>query len=495
MPNVNETIYPTLDSRYSEKSLAINFTSNSADTDFVRSRTKYRQTQSLLLVLLKVTQHLFYVPKPSEIPYCVIRFICTALGVAKLKKSDLNQYQHSRTFDRHAKWIREYLQLNNSKKHREMLVEPIGISFAQSKGHLVDIINALIESMVNHQIELPPFPTVKRMAIKCRNQANKLLFDDCYHSASPLQVTQIEGLFQTDKEKSLWQQLKENPDKPTHENIKEFISRLIWLKSFAEKLPSINLISLSRLEQLRYEAMSMHINKMLEIDKRKRITLALILVKTQLTQALDDLTDMFIRVIASVQAKGRALHSSDVYDQRAKPGKLVGDFAGVLNAYQDSTMIDDPKKRMVIIDDILRNNANNWLTECESYLNLNRQGDKPHTIDAYRSKRRLIFRMISVLPIRSTRPNKNLIPLLNILKVHYGSKDEFIHHRIPDYVVSQLGSNWLRAICTEKDGCYHRSPLEAATFLGIANGLKTFRYFIEGSEKYCDPNKPADNLG
>lgn len=89
MPAISETIYPVLLSKYTDKALEINLKPTAADLAFVRSKAKQRKNQCVLLVMLMVSNYLHYIPKLSDVPYALIKYISSFLGQVVLHKKTL----------------------------------------------------------------------------------------------------------------------------------------------------------------------------------------------------------------------------------------------------------------------------------------------------------------------------------------------------------------------------------------------------------------------
>ncbi|MEJ2062710.1 MAG: DUF4158 domain-containing protein [Reinekea sp.] len=80
MPLIQDTIFPTLSNRYTDKTLHINFNPTASDIAFAKSNAKQLQPQAFLLIMLKVTQHLHYVPLPEDIPYAIVKYVSNAFN-------------------------------------------------------------------------------------------------------------------------------------------------------------------------------------------------------------------------------------------------------------------------------------------------------------------------------------------------------------------------------------------------------------------------------
>lgn len=266
MPAVNETIYPVLLSKYTDKALEINFKPSAVDLAFVQSKAKQRKNQCLLLVMLMVSNHLHYIPQLTDIPYAVIKYISSFLGQVVFQKKTLIELKVSGTLKRYINAVRDYLKFKNDKELMTKFCLSYGEKLAETKVNSIDIVNALIEVMIKEDFELPAFSTVERLAQKCRVSVNQKLYFNLSNSLSIEQVNKVESLFQVKHQdnSTLWNRIKLEPNKPTYKNIKEFINHLNWVKSFSDYMPNIDSYPLTRVEQLRSEALSLHSRALLQ---------------------------------------------------------------------------------------------------------------------------------------------------------------------------------------------------------------------------------------
>jgi TnpA family transposase len=495
MPLIQDTIFPILSNRYSNKALHINFTPSASDIAFAKSNAKQLQPQAFLLIMLKVTQHLHYVLLPEDVPYSVVKYVSNAFNQHRvLQKKQFLEYQRSGTFTRHCKLLREYLNLNDHDPKRTAYCEEIGIPLASSKDSLVDIINALIEALVKQGFELPAFSKLERLARYCRLQANEKLYSDICQDLSDDQISHISSLFEVkpDDHISPWQWLKQEPNKPTLGNIREFLAHISWLKTCAEPLPSIKSLSVSKRNHFRYEAMSLHSSDMREMKPTKRHALAVVLVNTQLAQAYDDLADQLTRVISDVEQDGKKSFQADLFDSRDRANELIAQFREVLDAYESGADIQRASIRLEKIEAAFATPPVELLTSCDSHLASVANDERPHIVNAYSKKRKLLFEIFEQLPIEVDASCRQFLALGNRLFAEYQSapKEQQLTIDIHDDALDLLPSGWDVMIFPEDvQGIVNRFSLEAAWFLALKAQLKTFNCYVIGGQKYGDPNQ------
>lgn len=496
MPAISETIYPVLLSKYTDKALEINFKPTAADIAFVKSKAKQRKNQCLLLVMLMVSNHLHYIPQLADIPYALIKYISSFLGQVVFQKKALIELKTSGTLKRYINAVREYLKFENDSEQTKAFCFENGVGIAETKNNIVDIINALIEKMTREDIELPAFSTIEKIARKSRSAANKILFENLSKSLPNDVSDKVDSLF---KEKlqdnsSLWNKIKIELGRPTSKNIKYFITHINWLRQWSEVMPCIDNYPRSRIEQLRNEALSLHSSDMLRLHKNKRLSLSIILIKTQLSKYYDDLVEVLIRLISDISQEGKKSYQNELMGKADRTDELILSFRDFLNGYHHS-MEDSVEERIATIDSIISDNSTDMLEACESHLALSAHGERPYIISAYRRKRKLIFLLLENLPLSSSFEASEIVSLKStLLSLFKEDKREIISFLLSKSLIEKLPKAWQPLIFVdvdkeEKENSINRYALEIAWLLTLSPLLKTFHCYIIGGEKFGDPNK------
>lgn len=496
--NLQETIYPLLTQRLSEKNLKLNFTPTEADKAFVNQNTRNATNRTILLVMLKVTQYLRYVPPPSDIPYSIIKYIsgCSDSHVM-LQKQQLSEYENSGSHKRQAKLIRDYLQLEYQHNKIIAYCETVGVELAQTKENLVDILNALIESLIRESYELPAFTTLERLARQCRVRANELLYAQINQRLAPEDIASIQMLFSKtgDDTFSGWQRLKKQTDKPTPQNIQEFLDHLAWLKALAASLPSLHHLPVAKRQQFRDEAMALHSSDMRELKQDKCLTLAVALIQTQLTQALDDLGDIFIKTVQDVENKGQLAYQQYYFENRGQADQLIEQFQALLKAYQQAP---DDDSKMAAVDALLVENIDALLQACNQHLARSQGNERPFIVAAYMGKRRLLFKILAALPLEVDPAYQRLIEMGEFLKALYEAHgEESIAITADQLDLNAFSAGWREMIVADpqkEQWTINRFCLEIAWLIHVKEQLKTFHCFIANSEKHGNANEQMISL-
>lgn len=489
---IEETIYPTLPPRVTEKVLQLNFTPTAADRAFVSQNTRNATNRSILLVLLKVTQYLGYVPLPKDIPRGIIKYVsASADSHVVLKKRQLSEYQHSGTYRRQAKRIREYLRFESDPGRTQAFCETVGVEVAQTKEELVDIFNALIEAMIRDAYELPAFSTVEKLARQCRVQANDHRCQQICQHLSLADRANLQALFDKSEGDTVspWQQLKQNSDKPTPQRIQAFLDHLVWLKGLARPLPALQDLPVAKRQQFRDEAMAMHSSDMRALKQAKRYALAVTLIQTQLTQALDDLGEMFIKTVQDVENQGKLAYQRYFFENRERADQLIKQFQTVLKTYRQRP---DEEGDIAAVEALLSDHVDEWQQACDQHLVHSEGKVRPFIVSAFKGRRALLFKILAELPLESDAHHQSVMDIGTFLMDAYEpSASDFMTLDADRPDLSEIPSPWLNLMIVAQDGPrweINRFCLEIAWLITVKEQLKAFHCFVVGGEKYGNPS-------
>jgi len=202
MISIIKTTYPRFKKNYTEEELAKIFEPNKKELQFCRINTRGHQQRLTLLTLLKAHQYLGYLPSTSTVPKSLRCYLSTQLGFSKELELIEPTESNKKTFYRYRKAIRRFLE-----------VLPWS---AQAITILQDTIFSTLDRMVSHlrhEVHLELYKKLNAtLSLKQREALDKLL-----------EVN--EGDTQTD-----FSRICEKPKKPTLSFMRNWTTRLAWLK-------------------------------------------------------------------------------------------------------------------------------------------------------------------------------------------------------------------------------------------------------------------------
>lgn len=293
MTPIHETAYPRIRSNVTEKELNELYTPTQDQMEFADTNAREPIQKLGLLILIKTFQRLGYFPPLSQVPHQVIQHIACC---ARLEEAvaNISNYEKVGSRRRHKSMIRALLGIEAFQNGGDQILNEALVAVCYTKDIIADIINAGIEELVRQRYELPGFSTLLRAAITARSKVNHGLYQKVYESLSVDQKERIRVLLARNPEEitSDWERLKKEPKRTTVKNMRELTEHLNWLKSLNVSSDILDVIPESKLQRLSDEARTLNIAQVNEMEVAKRYTLAVVLVRAQIAQVMDDLTDM-----------------------------------------------------------------------------------------------------------------------------------------------------------------------------------------------------------
>jgi hypothetical protein len=206
---------------------------------------------------------------------------------------------------------------------------------ARTKSDLVDLINVAIEELVRQRFELPAFDTLERAARKVRASLARQLHRRVSAALSPEACLQIDALFIADlaTRRTPWNELKEEPGRPTRTHLKELIARERWLSARNVGAAVLAAVPAVRVEHLAAEARSLDAARMMALQPHKRYTLAAALLWVQTARARDDLGTMVVRLMRRIHHEGKKALSAYREEAAPRTDALVGTLRDLVVAY------------------------------------------------------------------------------------------------------------------------------------------------------------------
>ena len=215
------------------------------------------------------------------------------------------------------------------------LLDVVADTAAETKHAVADIINVMLEELVHHRYELPAFSTLDRMAFRAREKSNNQHFSAIAGQLTSQTKALIDGLLKTvtGESTSPWQMLKREPKRPTNKETRTYIQHIRRLQYLVEQLPKPD-VPVPKLMQFRHLARALDAAEMAELKPQKRYALAVIFIRAQHAQSLDDAADLFIRLMQNLENNARQKLLSFQQERVHKTDMLVGQLKDILGAYQ-----------------------------------------------------------------------------------------------------------------------------------------------------------------
>ena len=254
MTSIERTAYPRLKRQFTTKELTEIYTPTNSEIAFAYSTTKGESNILNLLVILKSFQRLGYFPSIADIPLKIINHIRSHL---KFKSDIVLGYESKKkTMYRHRTAIRSYLQVKSFNQTALHLAVSAVNESALVMDNPADLMNVAIAELIKNRYELPGFNTLNRLVRRVRNLVNQNLFKLVISRLSNDYQQRLLDLLDNHpvEYRSLYNNLKQLPKRPTRNHLNDLIVHLIWLDSLGDIKPLLADITVAKIQHFAAEA-------------------------------------------------------------------------------------------------------------------------------------------------------------------------------------------------------------------------------------------------
>lgn len=305
MTIAHDPVYPVLPAAPGEAELAA-FTPTPAEIRYVRRQVRQESTAVLFMAQMKLLQRLGYFPMLADVPPVILDHIRTALRARPLPRAAVSRYDKSGTRIRHQKLLHAYLGIPPFDSDDAAWLAELAREEAQTKAELPDIVNVLLEELVRHRYELPPLAMLQRIAAQGRSAVNEAIYRDITGGLDDALRVRLDALVVLTGGKSGWEDLKREPKKPTTRAVASFLKHIDGIRALADGLPGLpERLSVSKREQLVTEARALDVAELRSLKVNKRYALAVLFIQAQLQKALDDVAEIFIKIMRKYEVHAK----------------------------------------------------------------------------------------------------------------------------------------------------------------------------------------------
>lgn len=493
MSQLPETAYPRLKTNPSPKELAELYTPTAEELVLAASQVQASTARLAFLIHLKVFQRLGYFVRLTDVPVAIQQHVAQANGLQRLPPlKQLQAYDDSGAQRRHMKILREHLRVRPLDAQGRAWLSEVAERAADTKHTVEDIINVMLEELVRARYELPGFSTLERLAMAAREQVNTG-YCRAISQALPARDKQlIDDLLKTadDSSSSPWQTLKREPKKPTNKEVRQYLSHLQHLHQLAARLPKVCMPA-AKYTYFRTLARALDAAEMAEQRPDRRYALAVILIRSQYSKTLDDVADLFLRLVGNLENHAQQQLNQFQLERSQKIDMLVGELRQVLLAMRQEGAAT---KRMKAVEAALTQDIDTLLAECDEHLAYAGKNYLPFLLKPYRPVRALLFNCLDLLSLKSTSTDRLTERLLQALKILRPLRQDVVSLDMLDLNekdVRWLPDKWRKLVQGKADeempkGHVRRRYFELAVLQYVQQELKSGDLCIEHSERYDD---------
>ena len=320
-----------------------------------------------LLLQFKTFQRIGRFIPTLEIPRPIRLQILASAGIKDAPTlKELRRYDASSARRSALAFMRKSLNVRPLTKSEATWLDGVAESAAQTKERLADIINVMLEELVHLRYELPAFSTLDRCAKSARERVHDRHFTSVNQRLSVSAKALIDDLFASAQhdEASTWHTLKREAKRPTNKEVRSYLQHINRLRYLAEQMPQVD-IPVPKLRQYRNMARAMDAAEMANLKAAKRYALAVIFIRGQCAQALDDAADLFVRLMQNLENLAKTKLTEHQLERYKVTDMLVGQLKELLLAFK----IDgDETQRINAMDDTLLADVDELVANCDEHL-------------------------------------------------------------------------------------------------------------------------------
>jgi hypothetical protein len=492
LPTIQETAYPCFRKNTSAKDLVEFYTPTVEELSYADSFIRTKDLKLGFFILLKSFQRLGYVVPVISVPTDISKHIA---GVLECRYSvhALNKYEHSRNKWYHINRIRQFMDIKPIDTDTLVFLGSAMRQAAQIKQDLVDIINVGIEELVRNRFELPAFDTLLREANKARAITNSRIYRKIFDQAGEKVHFVVEEVLKTDPvtKRSPWNELRQDPGKPTLKELRKLIDRLAWLREINQFKDPFHKVPYVKVQHLALEAGSLDVARMRAISKAKRFALTAALLRFRLANTVDDMCEILIKKVGTIHAKGKEKLVEYLELNSDTADEIITNYKDIYDIVSGPEL---PEDKLAGINTIF--NGNPDLVEYSRDHSI--YGAKNYfrfLWPLFRNYRAAFFKILTRLRFVSTSADKSIEEAIAFVLAHRNTKAQKIPLK-EDGKPSLCDLTWIpgmwwylvtgqkrRSSFPEQ---VDRRQLEICLFSHVALELKTADLCVEGSEKFSD---------
>lgn len=493
MTQLHETAYPRLKAEPSPEELAEIYTLTPGEIAYIDQITKRPSARAAAFFYLKLFQRLGYFAALKNVPTIIRQHILAQTGYARPpSQRELLAFDRSTSRQTLIRALRCYLDVRPLDEAGRAWLRHVAETAADTRHVVADIVNVMLEELVHHRFELPGFTTLDRIAIQAREKIHEEHFSSIADRLDSKTKALIDSLFKVGSGESIstWQMLKREPKRPTNKETQSYLQHIRRLQLLVEQLPKPE-IPVAKLRQYRFMARGFDAKEMATLKAQKRYALAVIYIRSQFAQTLDDAADLFVRMLQNLenQASTKLLQYQQEHLQRTD--RLVEQLKEMVLAY---SLDGDDHQRVAAIGDSLIADPDDLVAICEEHLAYAGKNYLPFLLQPYRALRAQLLNCIDIVNPESSSEDDSLIRMMAILRQLRGNRHEVITLNALNLDVEQdlqwLGSKWRKLVFAERAdgsaGAIHRKYFELAVLYAIRDELKSGDLFVKHGERYDD---------
>ena len=338
----SDTAYPRLKTNFNTGELNRWYTPTTEERSFCALVVRGQSTRFGFLLSLKTFQRLGYFVTSDQIPDTIVGHL-EKTEQKPVDRQALARYDVSRSRKTHMGLIRRHLGVSPFNDEALKLLSQALADAALTKDDLADIINVGIEILVKCRYGLPAFGTLLREAKAQRAATYQALFRGVHECLDEADRKALDALFLVGDgcRTSPWNDIKIDAPKATLGGLRQLLTRYDHLSALTGNQKLLRNIPVVKRHQLSLEGLSLNAADMVDLEAKKRYTVALALIERQLARVVDDLCDVFCKQMMKVQHLANAELESYLTANQDKTDEILRRFAQLDTLLQSDQPMGD----------------------------------------------------------------------------------------------------------------------------------------------------------
>ncbi len=171
-----------------------------------------------------------------------------------------------------------------------------------------------------------------------------------------------------------------------------------------------------------------------DLTEPKRLTLAAALVCAQTGQALDDVADMYVRLVQRLHNQARTALLEYQAEHVERTDSLIATLHGVTLAYRSE---GSAEQRLFAIGELIQPEADRILEQCEAHQATAGRNYLPFLTRFYSHHRAALFNFLESVELLSTSSDRSMTDAIRFLLAHRKTRLD----KLSDIVVGKDGNS------------------------------------------------------
>lgn len=251
-------------------------------------------------------------------------------------------------------------------------------------------------------------------------------------------------------------------------------------------------VPVPKLKQFRHLGRALDAGEMAELKPQKRYALAVIFIRAQHAQSLDDAADLFIRLMQNLENNARQKLLEFQQERVHKTDMLVAQLRDILGAYQ---LQGSDEQRVQAISTTFVAEVDELLNECEQHLAYAGRNHLPFLLQPYKMVRAQLLNCIDIASPKASSEDLVVERLMEALSRLRDNRADTVPLDLlglsEETDFRWMSAQWRKLVLVKPEGkgpveAVRRRYFELAVMHAIKDDLKSGDLFIKYGERYDD---------